>query len=324
VILKRLQFWRNVALIGAAHIVILVGLIRWSAATRKPSGQEMVWLSGDTEGGAAGSRSYGAVPARTSVLPQAAESAPPPTEPTEENRTVLASARSAIELPAATSTPTPAQPPQATPAVKVPPKATPRPPRKPLPKPTPKPTPKPSPKPSPKKTVLAKASPRPTPKSKPTPDEEAGKENKSERPDEETSKADGVANHSTGPDKTDKAAIEDSGGDGGSGGKGSGGKAKASEFASYGKMLHDRFYSEWVQPTTTVSSSAKISTLVRVRIEKDGRVSAFEILKPSGNVLIDESVAAIGNNVREVDPLPHGLGTGGHYDVKINFELNSE
>jgi TonB family protein len=192
-----------------------------------------------------------------------------------------------------------------------------------VPKPTPKPTPKPNPKPSPKKTVLAKASPRPTPKPKPTPDEDE-KENKSERPDEETSKADGVANDSTGSDKTDKAAIKGSGGDGGSDSKGNGGKAKASEFASYGKMLHDRFYSEWIQPTTTVSSTAKISALVRVRIEKDGRVSAFEILKPSGNVLIDESVAAIGKNVREVDPLPHGLGTGGHYDVKINFELNSE
>jgi TonB family protein len=94
--------------------------------------------------------------------------------------------------------------------------------------------------------------------------------------------------------------------------------------AAYGKMLHDRFYSEWTQPTTTVSSAAKISTLARVRIEKDGRVSAFEILKPSGNVLIDESVAAIGKHVREVDPLPRGIGSGGHYDVKINFELNSE
>ena len=89
-------------------------------------------------------------------------------------------------------------------------------------------------------------------------------------------------------------------------------------------MLHDRLYSEWIQPTTSVSSTSKISRLVKIRIEKDGRVSSFEIIKPSGNVMIDESVTAIAKHVRHVDPLPTGLGKNGHYDVKINFELNSE
>ena len=89
-------------------------------------------------------------------------------------------------------------------------------------------------------------------------------------------------------------------------------------------MLHDRFYSAWVQPTTTVASGAKISTLVKVRIEKDGRVSGFEIIKPSQNVIVNESVAAVAKRVTQVDPPPDGLGTGDHYDVKINFELNTE
>jgi TonB family protein len=100
--------------------------------------------------------------------------------------------------------------------------------------------------------------------------------------------------------------------------------AKTSELAAFGRMLHDRLYSEWVQPTTPVSSTGKISTLVRVRIEKDGTLSNFEIVKSSGNVMIDESVAAIGKHVSQVDPLPAGLRGSGHYDVKINFELNSE
>jgi TonB family protein len=98
----------------------------------------------------------------------------------------------------------------------------------------------------------------------------------------------------------------------------------ASEFGWYGNMLHDRFYSEWVQPTTSITSGAKISTLVKIRIEKDGRVSNFEIIKPSENVVVDESVATIAKRVTQVDPLPTGLGNGDHYDVKINFELNSE
>jgi TonB family protein len=88
-------------------------------------------------------------------------------------------------------------------------------------------------------------------------------------------------------------------------------------------MLHDRFYSAWIQPTTNVPSGMKISTLVKVRIEKDGHVSNFEIIKPSENVVVNESVAAIAKRVSQVDPLPAGLGNGDHYDVKINFELNS-
>ena len=107
------------------------------------------------------------------------------------------------------------------------------------------------------------------------------------------------------------------------GGSHTGGGSSASEFGWYGNMLHDRFYSAWTQPTTMVASGAKISTLVKVRIEKDGRVSKFEIIKPSENVVVNESVAAIAKRVTEVDPPPAGLGDGNHYDVKINFELNT-
>jgi TonB family protein len=89
-------------------------------------------------------------------------------------------------------------------------------------------------------------------------------------------------------------------------------------------MLHDRFYSAWIQPTTSAPSGSKISTLVKVRIEKDGRVSKFEIIKPSENVVVNESVEAIAKRVTEVDAPPDGLSNGDHYDVKINFELNTE
>ena len=89
-------------------------------------------------------------------------------------------------------------------------------------------------------------------------------------------------------------------------------------------MLHDRFYSEWVQPTTDATAGSKNSVLVKLRIEKDGRVSSFEVVRPSGGSELDESVKAIANRVSRVEPLPDGLGKGDHYDVKINFELNSE
>ena len=102
-----------------------------------------------------------------------------------------------------------------------------------------------------------------------------------------------------------------------------GGAGGESQFGWYGSMLHDRFYSEWAQPTT-VSTTAKISALVKIRIEKDGRVSSFDIIKPSGNAVVDESVGAVSKRVTQVEPLPTGLGNSEHYDVKINFELNAE
>ncbi len=85
-------------------------------------------------------------------------------------------------------------------------------------------------------------------------------------------------------------------------------------------MLHDRFYKEWEQPTSVVAAGTRMSALVRIRIEKDGRVTGFNIVRPSGNVLVDESVAAVGRRVTQVDPLPSALG-GSHYEVNMNFEL---
>jgi outer membrane biosynthesis protein TonB len=112
----------------------------------------------------------------------------------------------------------------------------------------------------------------------------------------------------------------------GSAGKGGavGGGNSTSEFGWYGNMLHDRFYSAWIQPTSSVPTGAKLSTLVKLRIEQDGRVSKFEIIKPSENVVVNESVAAIAKRVSEVDAPPAGLMKGDHYDVKVNFELSTD
>src|SRR5437879_13044068 len=83
-------------------------------------------------------------------------------------------------------------------------------------------------------------------------------------------------------------------------------------------MLHDRFYREWEQPTTVVTSGAKLSALAKIRIEKDGRISDFKIVRSSGNVVVDESVEAVGKKVTQVDALPAGIGSGGHYDGNNN------
>jgi TonB family protein len=87
-------------------------------------------------------------------------------------------------------------------------------------------------------------------------------------------------------------------------------------------MLHERFHSAWQQPTSVVASGTKMSAVAKIRIEKDGRVSRFELVRPSGNVVLDESVRAIAGRVVRVDPLPNGIGNGEFYDVTINFELD--
>ncbi len=289
---KDARFWRNVTLIALAHVAFLVGLIRWNLQTRSPSNaQSVVWIGG-AEGGAAETKSAAASPVK--VLAARAEPTPLKSDEPEDENPLLTTAKSEIQLP----TPKPA--------------ATPTPTRKPTASPTPKA--KPTPKPTPKKTVLAKSSPI----VKPTSVESHQKEEPADT-NAEKKKIEKSALTKKGP-ASHTASKETSAGAGGRAGSGGG----ASEFGWYGNMLHDRFYSAWIQPTTNIATGSKISTLVKVRIEKDGRVSNFEIIKPSENVVVNESVAAIGKRVTQVDPLPAGFGNGDHYDVKINFELSPE
>ena len=294
---KKPRFWRNVTLIALAHVALIAGLIRWSLAARSvPEAESLVWLSGVEDLAAERSESGAAAPTKVSVPSAESESLGP--EEREKEQPPLTQAKSEIELPKPTAMETPV--PKAIAKSKA----------------TPKPTPKPTPKSTPKKTVLAKAtksSARPkssTPKS--TGDQTDGRNEKKKSAKIASAKTESSSDNGAG--KTGSA---------GKGGGHAGGGTSASEFGWYGNMLHDRFYSAWIQPTTTVASGIKISTLVKVRIEKDGRVSKFEIIKPSENVVVNESVAAIAKRVTEVDAPPVGLGNGNHYDVKINFELNT-
>src|SRR6266446_7986774 len=313
---KDARFWRNVTLIGLVHAAILVGLIRWNRETKSSNRQTVVWMNGSAGDGVAKTRSA-AAPKQVKASTPPPEPRPSKTKEAEDEQLVLTSAKSDIQLPTPASTMTPK--PSANP--------------KPTLKATLKPTPKPTPRLTPKKTVLAKALPKPSPKAKPTPAEsdENDKQADADAEKKKIAKAAlakndaGDGNSSEKPVKKTTTVQSGSGKGTSAGANGhAGGAVNASEFGWYGSMLHDRFYSEWIQPTTVISSGTKLSALVKIRIEKDGRVSDFEIIKPSGNVVVDESVAATAKRVTQVDPLPVGLGNGEHYDVRINFELNSE
>ena len=283
---KSPRFWRNVTLIALAHVALIAGLIRWSAAARSaPDAESLVWLSGAQDLAAERSEGHAAAPTEISV--QSAESKSLGPDEREKEQPPLTQAKSEIELPKPTPMETPA----------------------------PKPAPKPTPKSTPKKTMLATAT-KSSAHLKSSSTKSTGNQSDSSNEKKKSAKAASAKTKSaseTGGSKTGSAAKSGS----------AGGRSNASEFGWYGNMLHDRFYSAWTQPTTTVASGTKISTLVKVRIEKDGHVSKFEIIKPSENVVVNESVAAIAKRVTEVDSPPTGLAQGDHYEVKINFELNT-
>jgi colicin import membrane protein len=304
------RFWRNVTIIALAHVAVLLGVIRWNRQAQQGNATDVVWMNGNAGDDAAAAQSSSRKTKSEQELPPTPIPEIKRQKPKEKDdeQPVLTSAKSDIQLPTPKPLPTSTTTPK--------------------PVATPKPTPKPSPKPTPKKTVVAKASPKPiaTPKKSENDEETAETERKKEIAKAALAKADGSESN----DESGKSAAKSSGTHGGkaTGSPGAGGHGAAGGGASqngwYGNMLHDRFYSEWVQPTTSVASGAKISALVKIRIEKDGRVSKFEIVRPSGNVVVDESIAAVAKRVTQVDSLPNGLGNGEHYDVNINFELNSD
>ena len=292
------RFWGNVVLIALAHIALIAGLIRWSVAAKTPSNPEsIVWLGGAQDLSADESEKQESPSPK--LPPAKAESSRPEKDDEADEKPVVTTVKSEIELPTATPKPTPT----ATPAKSSPTPAS-----------RPKPTPKPIPKPARNAThsVAGGATPKKALATKPK--QSVAKANAtSEKKDKLIlAKADSASHSKSGQSESPGKSAS------------TGGGSSASEFGWYGDMLHDRFYSAWIQPTTNVPSGTKISTLVSVRIEKDGRVSKFEIAKPSGNATVNESVSAVAKQVNQVDPPPTGLIKGDHYDVKINFELNTE
>jgi TonB family protein len=294
------RFWRNVVLIALAHVALIAGLIRWSVAARASSSPgSIVWLDGAVDL-SAGEPEKQESPAPKQP-PSGIESSEPAQNEAADENPVTTKAKSEIQLPSSTPKPTatatPAKP-SVTPALKA----------------------KTTPKPTLKKTLVAKASPKPVAKPKSSPEKANAKSEKKDKI--VLAKKESASQNGSG----ERRSTGKTGSAGGLRAVASAkvGGSSASEFGWYGNMLHDRFYSAWIQPTMNVPPAARISTLVNVRIEKDGRVSKFEIAKASGNATVNESVAAVAKQVSQVDPPPTGLIKGDHYDVKINFELNTE
>lgn len=82
-------------------------------------------------------------------------------------------------------------------------------------------------------------------------------------------------------------------------------------------MIKKRFTSQWVQPA---GIAGDISTVVKIRIEKDGHISDVSLAQSSGNAIMDDSVLSAAKGVTQVDPLPAAIKDS-FYIVPIEFDL---
>jgi TonB family protein len=242
--------------------------------------------------------------------------------------------------PKTTPTPTPKPTPRSTPTPEEKPSPTPEPEEtpKPTPKPAAKPSPKASPKPSPHHTP-AKPKPSPSPKPKPksspkaekkesqdedhphkaasqTPSREGAKKSSSDTKKSSSGKGEGKGNSSA------KAAfLASKGGGTGAGGTGGNG-ADPGSIDAYHTLIHDRFYSQWEQPTSIPAEHKhEFAAVLKITIERDGTISAFSLAKPSGNPIMDGSVLEAARKVLKIAPVPEGMGNAGGYTISINFEV---
>jgi TonB family protein len=110
---------------------------------------------------------------------------------------------------------------------------------------------------------------------------------------------------------------------GGTGAGGTGGNgADPGTVDAYHTLIHDRFYSQWEQPTSIPTEHKHdFSTVLKITIQRDGTISAFSLARPSGNPVMDQSVLEAARKVLKIAPVPEKMGTTSGYTININFEL---
>jgi TonB family protein len=289
----RRDYRRTFAIVTGIHLgVLLVFLIvgKFHRSTKPP---EIAWLTGGELGGGDFSSS----------APELMPEEPPPAEPEPE------------PIPDPVPQPeSPPPPPLPAPSDIVIPQATPQPatPKPATPKPaTPKPaTPKATPKENPAKPATPKASPSAGKKATPGPDKP---KNNDASP--------GAANANANRAGTPGASAAGSGKGTGTTGRGPG-AGPAADYSGYFSQLRDRYYAVWNQPTSLDRAGGDLVTTLRIKVKRDGTVLGSEIVKPSGNSLMDGSVLAAAEQVKKIDALPDGLGKEDVVDIPINFKLD--
>jgi TonB family protein len=185
--------------------------------------------------------------------------------------------------------------------------------------------------PKPKSKATPHASPKATPKSSPKEhgDEETLRKSTegekstsgSKKSSTDTEKSSAGKGEGKGNSDAKSAFLASKGGGTGAGGAGGNG-ADPSTIDAYQTLIHDRFFSQWEQPTSIPTEhKADFSTTLKITIQRDGTISDFSLAHPSGNPVMDESVMEAARRVIKIAPIPEGMGDKNGYTININFEL---
>lgn len=289
---ERREFWRTAGVVVAAHVLVIAVFGLFAKLQPKPQIEQIMWLDGGMLGGGDPAVVAEPEPPAPPSPPDPAPEPPPPPPP-----------EPASELAIPKATPPPATPEPATPKPATPKPATPKP-STPTPKPKPKATPKPTPKATPRKSTTPKpsASPKATAKA-------------SLKPAAKT----GTTSSASAMEKPATAKTAGVGEGKGKGTEGTGpGAGKPSDFGWYFASLRDRYYAVWAPPS--VPDAATLVVTLKIRVQRDGTVLGHELVKSSGNSLMDGSVLDAAQQVTKIDPLPPGLGSGDVVEIPINFK----
>jgi protein TonB len=289
------DFRRNFMVVLAAHFLLVV--VTWFAAKvffNTPAPEPITWLDGGGElGSAAAPEAVEPIPDPPAPEPPA----PPPPPPPEP--VIVPETPSEIPI-VARPTPTP----------------TPRP----KPKPTPAPVAKKTPTPAPKKI----AEKTPTPKTKPA-QHVATAKLATPRPGAKVAKpkiTDSKAG-ATGSGTAKTTARTGSGDAANAGTKGGPGAPGGTDalLLGYFKKIEARFHEEWQQPLTVVRSGRDVEAYVRLRALPDGTVESLKLVKPTGNLEVDQSIEGALLRVTKVERPPAALLKNGILDEMVAFIL---
>lgn len=296
---ERREFRQTFAWVTGVHLfALLVFFIAgFLQARRRPD--QVTWLLGGEAGGGETTPAAEVAAANARIDEEVVKEAPLP--PPVPELVAPLPRPSALVIPQ--STPAPATPNPATPKPTTPKPATPK-------AETPRPT-------TPK--AVAKATPKKAGSPKPLAVAEKAKATPS--PGKMAAKP-GTGAAAT-PGRTGAAGAPISGSGKGTGKVGSGpGSGAASDFGPYFALLRDRYYAVWNQPTSLDRAAGDLITTLRIKAQRDGTVLNSEIVKSSGNSVMDGSVLAAAEQVTKIDPIPNGLGREEVIEIPINFKLD--
>ena len=91
-------------------------------------------------------------------------------------------------------------------------------------------------------------------------------------------------------------------------------------YAPYGSYLMAFYKLRWKKPTTLNVEHGEVE--VEITVQRNGRVSAFKMVKPSGIRALDDSVREVLEGNRDLRPLPDGT-TDSERRITIRFDLSA-